>query len=103
MRAVREIEAAIEAARVGAAILLQHWEQFGKEDAHIKACNDWVSRADRESEKAIASFLHDLFPDDAILGEEGGMSVDGLTARTWITEPLDGKRVSTRRKRDRVA
>jgi len=91
MRPVREIEAAIEAARVGAAILLQHWEQLGKEDAHIKARNDWVSRADRESEKAIASFLHDLFPDDAILGEEGGMSADGLTAaRTWIIDPLDG-------------
>ena len=91
MRAVREIEAAMEAARVGAAILLQHWEQLGKADAHIKARNDWVSRADRESEKAIASFLHDLFPDDAILGEEGGMSVDGLTAaRTWIIDPLDG-------------
>ena len=91
MRAVREIEAAIEAARVGAAILLQHWEQLGKADAHIKARNDWVSRADRESEKAIASFLQDLFPEDAILGEEGGMSADGLTAaRTWIIDPLDG-------------
>jgi myo-inositol-1(or 4)-monophosphatase len=71
---------------------------------HIKARNDWVSRADRESEKAIASFLHDLFPRDAILGEESGISVTGaVNGRSWITEPLDGKRVSTRRKRDRVA
>ena len=72
---MREIEAAIEAARIGAAVLLGHWEHLGKEDADIKSRNDWVSRADRESELAITSFLHDRFPSDAILGEEGGMSV----------------------------
>jgi myo-inositol-1(or 4)-monophosphatase len=88
---VREIEAAMEAARIGAAVLLKHWERLGKEDADIKARNDWVSRADRESERAIVAFLHDRFTSDAILGEEGGLSVaDGMSGRTWIIDPLDG-------------
>jgi len=88
---VREIEAAIEAARIGAAVLLGHWEHLGKEDADIKSRNDWVSRADRESERAIISFLHHPFPSHGMLGEEGGMSVaDSMNGRTWIIDPLDG-------------
>lgn len=87
--AVHDIDAAMEAARLGAVILLQHWEQLGKEDADIKARNDWVSRADRESETAIVSFLHRIFPADAILGEEGS-ATGGSSGRTWIIDPLDG-------------
>ncbi len=90
-RAVHDVEAAIEGAKLGAAVLLSYWEQLGKEDADIKARNDWVSRADRESEAAIVSFLQQHFPADAILGEEGGLSVSGGTSgRTWIIDPLDG-------------
>ena len=66
-----------------------HWEQLGKEDADMKARHDWVSRADRESEIAIVSALRQHFPDDAILGEEGG-AAKGTSGRTWIIDPLDG-------------
>lgn len=91
MRAVIEVDLATDAARAGAAILLKYWEHIGKADADIKARNDWVSKADRESEHAIASMLHDRFPDDAILGEEGGMSrSEGKSGRMWIIDPLDG-------------
>src|SRR5256885_1279038 len=81
--------AAIEAAKRGAAILLGHWEHLGKGDADIKARNDWVSRADRESEVAIVAALLEHFPNDGILGEEGGRS-KGTSGRTWIIDPLDG-------------
>jgi myo-inositol-1(or 4)-monophosphatase len=84
-----DLEIAIEAARRGAAVLLQYWEQLGKEDADLKSRNDWVSRADRESEQAIVDFIREQHPDDAFLGEESGMSA-GSTARTWICDPLDG-------------
>ncbi len=88
---MHDVEAAIEAAKLGAAVLLNYWQQLGKADADIKARNDWVSRADRESEAAIVSFLRAHFPADAILGEEGGLSVSGGTSgRTWIIDPLDG-------------
>lgn len=84
-----ETDIAIEAARAGAAVLLQHWQQLGKDDADLKARHDWVSRADRESEQAIIDVLRRHHPDDAILGEESG-STAGSSGRTWIIDPLDG-------------
>src|ERR1700745_3118951 len=85
-----DVDLATQAARLGAAILLKHWEQLGKEDADLKSRNDWVSRADRESEATIVSFIREHCPDDAILGEEGGISREGTSGRTWIIDPLDG-------------
>jgi myo-inositol-1(or 4)-monophosphatase len=89
MRRLNDIEIATEAARRGAEILLHYWEDLGKEDADIKSRNDWVSAADRESEKAIISCIRDLSPGDSFLGEESGASV-GKSDRTWIIDPLDG-------------
>jgi myo-inositol-1(or 4)-monophosphatase len=86
---LNDIEVAIEAARRGAAVLLRYWEQIGKEEADIKARNDWVSAADRESEAAINEFLRQERPDDARLGEETGAS-GGSSNRKWIIDPLDG-------------
>jgi myo-inositol-1(or 4)-monophosphatase len=85
---VNDIEIATEAARRGSAVLLRHWEQLGKDDADLKARNDWVSRADRESEAAILSFIREQRPHDSVLGEESGRS--GAGGRTWIVDPLDG-------------
>jgi myo-inositol-1(or 4)-monophosphatase len=87
---LNDIDLATQAARLGAVILLKHWEQLGKDDADLKSRNDWVSRADRESEAAIVTFIREHCPDDAILGEEGGISAEGTSGRTWIIDPLDG-------------
>ncbi|MEK6374660.1 MAG: inositol monophosphatase family protein [Acidobacteriota bacterium] len=84
-----EVEAAVDAARAGAEVLLRHWEQLGKDDADVKARNDWVSLADRDSERAIVSLLRDRFPDDSVLGEEGA-DIRAGSGRTWIVDPLDG-------------
>ena len=86
---MNDIEIATEAARRGAEILLHYWEDLGKDDADIKSRNDWVSAADRESEKAIISCICDLSPGDSFLGEESGAST-GKSDRTWIIDPLDG-------------
>ncbi len=90
--AVNSIDVAIAAAKGGASILLRHWEQIGKEQADLKERNDWVSRADRESEAAIIATLRQHFPDDICLGEESGWSrgSSGSSHRTWIIDPLDG-------------
>jgi myo-inositol-1(or 4)-monophosphatase len=85
---VNDLDIATEAARRGAAVLLHYWEDLGKEDADLKARNDWVSTADRESEAAILSFIREQRPDDAFLGEESGRS--GAADRVWIVDPLDG-------------
>lgn len=87
---MNDIDLAMEAARLGAVILLKHWEHLGKDDADLKSRNDWVSRADRESEAAIVTFISEHCPNDAILGEEGGISAEGTSGRTWIIDPLDG-------------
>ncbi|HVR39190.1 MAG TPA: inositol monophosphatase family protein [Thermoanaerobaculia bacterium] len=86
---MNNLDVAIEAARRGADVLLRYWEQLGKEDADLKARNDWVSNADRESELAIAAVINEHCPGDLILGEESGLSA-GASERTWIIDPLDG-------------
>lgn len=84
-----DVEIAMEAARRGSAVLLKHWEQLGRDDADLKSRHDWVSRADRESEKAIVECIHELSPGDAILAEESGASAGGSN-RLWVIDPLDG-------------
>jgi myo-inositol-1(or 4)-monophosphatase len=86
---LNDIEIATEAARRGAAVLIRYWETLGKEDADIKSRNDWVSKADRESEQAIMSCIRELSPGDAFLAEETGASAH-KSNRTWIIDPLDG-------------
>jgi myo-inositol-1(or 4)-monophosphatase len=85
-----DVDLAKEAAMLGAVILRKYWEQLGREDADLKSRNDWVSRADRESETAIVAYLREHCPADGILGEEGGISAQGTSGRTWIIDPLDG-------------
>jgi len=89
---VTNVEVAIEAAKRGAEVLLKYWQTLSKEDADLKARNDWVSRADRESEKAIFESLRERRPEDDFLGEESG-AIENLKSsgkRTWIVDPLDG-------------
>lgn len=53
--------------------------------------NDLVSDVDVASEKLIVDGLLATFPDDGVLGEEGG-DVVGTSGRNWIVDPLDGTR-----------
>jgi myo-inositol-1(or 4)-monophosphatase len=87
---MNDVEIATHAAREGAAVLLRHWEHLGREDADLKARNDWVSAADRESETAIMAAIREHCPDDGFLGEESGRTGDRGAARTWVIDPLDG-------------
>lgn len=50
---------------------------------------DMVSQADREVEILLRDRIAAAFPDDAILGEEGG-GQDGTTGFTWVLDPIDG-------------
>ena len=91
---VTPVEIAIEAAKLGSEVLLKHWQQLDKTDADLKSRNDWVSRADRESEAVIMGYLRAKCPNDACLGEESGAvsALDGGASarRVWIIDPLDG-------------
>ncbi|EJN04169.1 inositol monophosphatase family protein [Phyllobacterium sp. YR531] len=50
---------------------------------------DVVSIADREVEELIRSRIMESFPDDAVLGEEYGVS-SGTSDYTWVVDPIDG-------------
>lgn len=68
---------------------MTYWRNLPKESIAEKARNDFVSRADRESEAAVIETIRRSAPDDSILGEEGGAS-PGSSTREWIVDPLDG-------------
>ncbi|NTS31842.1 inositol monophosphatase [Phyllobacterium sp. BT25] len=51
--------------------------------------HDVVSIADREVEDLIRQKIAAAFPQDAILGEEHGLSA-GASGFTWVVDPIDG-------------
>ena len=53
-----------------------------------KGQQDFVTRADRETEERIVARLKAEFPADGVLGEEGGTQAEG--AATWVIDPIDG-------------
>ena len=86
------LQTAIDAADVGAEILMQYFhngvQMRDKSGAGGKAY-DLVSDADLDSEKAIAEFLLQRFPDHELLGEED-LKGDIGGEHLWIIDPLDG-------------
>jgi myo-inositol-1(or 4)-monophosphatase len=58
-------------------------------DTEMKGDVDPVTQVDRDAETAIRSVIGSHFPDDHVLGEEGGGD-DWRHGRVWIVDPLDG-------------
>lgn len=52
-----------------------------------KGQQDFVTEIDRQTEDLLRARLSEAFPEDAILGEEGGGT---LAPVTWILDPIDG-------------
>jgi myo-inositol-1(or 4)-monophosphatase len=86
------LDVAREAARAGAAELLERYERAGGPvGLQTKStATDPVSEADLAAERAIRTVLERRRPDDGILGEEGTGDVRGTTGLRWIVDPLDG-------------
>lgn len=60
-------------------------------DYTLKGHQDFLTEADGEVERFIVAALTRLFPDDGVLGEEGG--AQGHAAATgglWVIDPIDG-------------
>jgi len=77
------------AARAGAAVLRRYFRS-GDLDVARKGDNDFVTRADRESEAAVLGEIRRRFPGHRILAEEGGGSGVGAGEYEWLVDPLDG-------------
>jgi len=83
------IDTVCKAAREGGRILLSHYNNIDSISIDTKKANDFVTSADRASEKAIVEILKDNFPDHNIMAEEGEWD-NNSSSLQWIIDPLDG-------------
>jgi myo-inositol-1(or 4)-monophosphatase len=88
------LDAAVEAARRGAAVLEGWRARFSVKE---KARADLVTDADTASQKAIREFLLGRFPGHLFLGEEDSFGKTPAETRppagappVWVVDPLDG-------------
>ena len=91
MRTVHEelLATAIAAAQRGAEVLRRYFRDASLEVSR-KGQNDFVTRADRESEAAVLAEVRRRFPGHRILAEEGGGAGGGDSEYEWLVDPLDG-------------
>jgi myo-inositol-1(or 4)-monophosphatase len=59
-------------------------------EIEFKGQQDVVSVADRAVEDVIRAHLARSFPDDDVIGEEGGFATDRGGDRVWVIDPIDG-------------
>ena len=79
---------AMTAAQRGGEVLRRFFRTIDPAQVTEKAQNDFVSAADRESERVIAAYLHAQTPEFGLLAEEAGAS--GARGARWVVDPLDG-------------
>jgi histidinol-phosphatase len=60
----------------------------GSFDVRLKVDKTPVTEADLAIEAMVRSAVHERYPEDGVLGEEGGS--EGGAARRWIVDPIDG-------------
>src|SRR5262245_19118073 len=88
----RELDVAIEAARLAGRYLLEEYERF---QAIPNAPADITTHADRQAQEIILQHIHRAFPDDALCAEENTPTLATMPhvgPRLWIVDPIDGTR-----------
>lgn len=58
----------------------------------LKADDSPVTELDAAAERAIRAAIAVTYPDDGVLGEEGGEQ-PGTSGRTWVIDPIDGTKM----------
>jgi histidinol phosphatase-like enzyme (inositol monophosphatase family) len=81
------LDFSVSAAREAGEITLKYFRR--KFETRLKGKDNFVTQADLEAEEFLRREISGRFPDDSIVGEEGGESV-GSTGRRWIVDPIDG-------------
>ncbi len=79
---------AARVARGAGAVTLEH---FRTAAVRFKADGSEVTAADLAAEEYVRAAVHEAFPDDGIVGEEGE-DVPSRSGRRWIVDPIDGTR-----------
>ncbi len=90
VRTSRELlDAAIEVTRRAGEVARKHHAKLAELSVELKSDGSPVTVADRAAEDAARAFLEEHFPEDGILGEEGG-AVRADAKRKWCLDPIDG-------------
>ena len=82
------IDILTSAARTAGLVALQHFRKTLT--VETKSDGSPVTIADRAAEKAAIDWISARFPDDGILGEEGGRHGPPNAEREWVIDPIDG-------------
>ena len=86
------MDIALSAARAGARVLRGMWGQ-DLSSVQSKARFDFVTEADKKSEKAVIEVIRTAMPESSILAEESAGDWRKEAARPgvlWVVDPLDG-------------
>jgi myo-inositol-1(or 4)-monophosphatase len=86
----QELRAARRAALAAGKFLRRQFLRRKALRVELKGRADYVSRADRGSERIIRRIILRKFPDDGFLAEEGGLRRGRGERRRWLVDPLDG-------------
>src|ERR1044071_9704371 len=81
------LEFAAEAARGAGEITLKYFRR--EVETRLKGKDNFVTQADVEAEEFLRRRISERFPEDSIVGEEGG-ETSGASARRWSVDPIDG-------------
>ena len=82
------LEAALEACWRAGRITLAYYQSQVHVD--IKSDGSPVTQADLRAEQEIRHVISKHFPEDAIVGEEGGAQKKSAATGTWYIDPIDG-------------
>ncbi len=77
----------LQVIRQAGALALDRFRDRGGLSVSLKGPQDYVSEVDTAVERLIAEAVADSFPDDGLLGEEGGGEIKD---RLWVVDPIDG-------------
>src|SRR4051794_19115855 len=82
------VNIAVSAARSAGNLIMRHLERVPQLQVERKGRNDFVTLVDRAAEREIIQTIPKVYPQHAILAEEGGQL--GEHEVVWIIDPLDG-------------
>lgn len=80
--------AGLDITREAGALALDYFKRRATLPIEHKGRQDFVSEADKKTEDLIVARLGAAFPDDSVLGEEGGLRQKG--SALWVIDPIDG-------------
>ena len=81
------LDFAVEAAREAGEVTLRYFRKSF--ETRLKGKDNFVTQADVEAEELLRRRINARFPEDSIIGEEGGETA-GASERRWIIDPIDG-------------